>query len=66
VRFNYKGSKITLIGVKDCTATCLLVKKNKLQGMIRKWRIAQLVELTTATPTTGDNALHPDIDELIQ
>jgi hypothetical protein len=42
------------------------VKKNKLQGMIRKWRIAQLVELTTATPTTGDNALHPDIDELIQ
>jgi hypothetical protein len=43
LRFNHKGQRIQLTGVKDCTTTCLKLQPKKLKGLLRKDGIAQIV-----------------------
>jgi len=36
MRFTHKGKRITISGLKDCTATCPQLKIKKLKGLVRK------------------------------
>ncbi|WVZ77328.1 LOW QUALITY PROTEIN: hypothetical protein U9M48_025207 [Paspalum notatum var. saurae] len=45
MRFTYKGARITLKGLKDCTSQCLPLKSGKLKGLIKRQGVARLVHL---------------------
>lgn len=51
MRFTYKGWRITLVGVKDCTSQCLPLKSLKLKGLLKRGAVAQLVQLQAVQPT---------------
>ena len=50
LRFSYQGSRISLKGIKDTLSSCPKIKVRKLQGLIKKGGIAQLIHLCQATP----------------
>jgi 5S rRNA maturation endonuclease (ribonuclease M5) len=67
MRFSYKGSRVVLTGVKDCISKCLSLKVSKLQGMLRKRVVAQLVELThiSLQDKQQDDSMPPAIQQLV-
>ena len=66
MRFTHHDKRITLIGIKKCTSKCLPLKAIKFRGLVMKGGIAQLVQLTLASPSVSAAALPEDIQELIQ
>src|SRR5438128_1278123 len=65
MRFTHQRKRITLRGVKDCTSQCRKLKIKKLKGLLRKGGVAQLVQLTTTSPSTTKGSIDPKIQELI-
>ncbi|RLN34410.1 uncharacterized protein C2845_PM03G18270 [Panicum miliaceum] len=51
MRFNHKEQRITLTGVKDCLSKCTKLEGKKLRGLLRKGRVAQLVQLSAMQPS---------------
>jgi hypothetical protein len=67
MRFTYQGTRITLNGVKDCTAKCPPLKIKKPKGLLRHGEVAQLVQLQKMGDQTQKHQLDPptDIQELV-
>lgn len=66
LRFTYKGQRITLTGVKDCTASCYKLKTRKLGGLIRKGGVSKLVQLSPISHSTPEHTIPDLIQTLIE
>lgn len=65
MRFTHQGSRITLRGVKECTAKCTRLKIRKLKGLMRKGGVAQLVQLFAASQDQPNQVIPEAVKELI-
>ena len=65
MRFTYKGQRITLKGIRDCTASCPPFKPHKLKGMLRKGAVTQLVQLTSVPAESTLPAIPPTVQKLV-
>lgn len=66
MRFSYQGSRITLTGVKDCLSRCLPLKTSKLKGLLKKGKVAQLVQLMAIAPHPAEQIIHKDTGPAVQ
>lgn len=66
MRFNHKGTRITLIGVKDCTNKCFPLKVHKLKGLAKRGSIARLVHLSPVQQMEDSREIPMPVQELIQ
>jgi hypothetical protein len=65
MRFNHKGHQIQLNGVKDCTDKCLKLKSKKLNGLLRKGRVAQMVQLSMITDIESETNIPDPMQKLV-
>ncbi|CAN6212014.1 unnamed protein product [Urochloa humidicola] len=66
MRFTYKGKRITLAGVKDCTSSCHKIKLKKLKGLCKKGGIAQVVQLSSLKAETTEAPIPDQIQNIIE
>jgi hypothetical protein len=66
MRFTHQGARITLRGVKDKTNTCSKLKVGKLQGLLKKGGISQLVQLSFQQKAKPQQVTPPEISELVE
>ncbi|WVZ71633.1 hypothetical protein U9M48_020200 [Paspalum notatum var. saurae] len=65
MRFTYKGARITLKGLKDCTSQCLPLKSSKLKGLIKRQGVAQLVHLCSVKDAVTQSQLPDSVQQLL-
>jgi len=65
LRFSYQGSRISLKGIKDTLSSCPKIKVRKLQGLIRKGGIAQLIHLCQVTPPLPPDMIPVPVQQLV-
>ena len=69
MRFNHKGQRITLTGIMDCLSKSPPLKPRKLQGLLRKGGVAQLVQLSplqSAPLQTQTSTVPEPVHQLLQ
>ena len=63
--FSYQGSRISLKGITDTLSSCPKVKVSKLQGLLRKGGIAQLIHLCQVPPPLSPDMIPVQVQQLV-
>jgi predicted aspartyl protease len=66
MRFGLKGKRIQLSGIKPCTSVCPPIKAKKLQGLLRKGSVHQLVYLSAVQEDTGEDDIPLEMQQIVQ
>uniref|UniRef100_A0A0A9D1W1 Reverse transcriptase domain-containing protein n=1 Tax=Arundo donax TaxID=35708 RepID=A0A0A9D1W1_ARUDO len=66
MRFSHKKQRITLNGIKDNVKSCKLISANKVNCLLRKGDLAQVVKLNPVCETKQQEVIPPEVQELVQ
>jgi hypothetical protein len=66
MKFSHHGKRITLKGVKDCTAHCKKLTAKKLHGLVRKGAVSQVIQLYPQYKKGKSNSIPAKIKTLLQ
>jgi hypothetical protein len=66
MRFTYQGKRISLHGVKEKTQSCLAISMKKLQGLLWKGGVAQMLQLSPVLTEEQPPVIPPAIQNLVE
>jgi hypothetical protein len=66
MRFTHMGKRITLRGITDCTVKCTKIRVRKLNGLLKKGGVAQIVQLCAAITQQQQTDTPDSIEDIVR